>query len=154
MLEGALHLDCRDVRAAFRVVDGGFCANEGRLTVSLEARPVDPKEWPPRALFCLEGAPLAAGGLCQGARFHCNYSARLHQWSSMQLPKVHGYFTFHAMDVEVAFVVAALQPDAVMFHFDGTSEDPNYYDDRARPAHWRGEFWLPRRACDELWIPS
>ena len=153
-LEGTLQLDCRDLRVAFRVIEGGYDCDEGRLIVSFAAKPVDPKGWPAMASFCLEGAPLAAGGLCEGARFHCDYSARVHQWSSTQLPKAHGYFTFHAMDVEVAFVVAAMRPDAVFFHFEGTADDPYYYDDRSRPAHWRGGFWLPRRARSELWIPS
>ena len=153
-LEGTLQLDCRELRVAFRVIAGGFECDGGCLFVSFEAEPVDPEGWPPTAGFCLEGAPLDAGGLCEGARFHCRSSARDHQWSSAQLPKAHGYFSFHAMDVEVSFVVAVVRTDAVLFHFEGSADDPDCYDDRARPAHWRGEFWLPRRGRSELWIPS
>jgi hypothetical protein len=70
------------------------------------------------------------------------------------LPKVHAYLTFHALDVAVHLVVMSVKPAEVEFRFDATTDDPNFYDERARPARWRGGFWLPCRSREELWVPS
>lgn len=143
-----------DVTTRVRVVEGGVAVELRRVTVSVSCKVKKPHTWPPVAMFCLERAPLPRGGLRVGAHFDCDFNARQHRWRSSRLPKVHGYFTFHALDVVLGLVVLEVADDWVQFQLDATTEDVDCYGVAARPASWTGKVKLPRLPLASLWVPS
>ena len=150
---GALTLRCRDIVEEFDVVDGGVAIGAS-ISVSVEARPRNPDAWPPVAMFCLEGAPIPTVGIDARTAWHCDFNAGAHGQDPPRLPKVHGYFSFHAMEVVMALRVLARSDHEIEFDLDATTEDPDHYYEAARPARWNGRFTLPMRTLGELWVPS
>ena len=136
------------------VVGGGIAVVGDSITVSIESRVVPPHDWPPVASFCMDGAQLPPGGLRAGLRLHSDFSARQQELASSQLPKVHAYFTFHAVDVVLTLHFLAVTEAGASVRLEATSEDVDYYDERAQQAVWSGECTLPFQPLAKLWVPK
>ena|GEM_PF-992509 len=135
----------------YRFEKGGYCLENGAITISVQCEAVEDDGFPPVALFCLENhllleAPQVGDVYSHIGGMSVNKESRPHRaWA---------YFSFHADQVTQTWTVEAVEGDALTFLLVASHEDVNYYDERAKTTETKGHFRLLPVRREELWIPS
>jgi len=135
----------------YKLKRGGYCVAGDTISISVETAATKKDQFPDCALIALERHPLKHP-LQAGAVFKCK--GGMFDNPDDGFPKAHGYFTFHAEEISVRWIVQDIEADAVVFSLEASHDDVDYYDGRAKRTPTRGLFKLTRKPMSKLWIPS
>lgn len=150
--ENQLTILHQDGDVTFDLIKGGYCLENGSLTISIETERADKEGFPDCALFCISDHPVS-GALKPGDSFtgeNCDTGIDISRTASAE---AFAYFEFHALNVHTIWTVVSIDKDDIRFSLLARHDDVDYYDQRAKPTPTRGEFTLSPRLRSELWNP-
>ena len=151
--EGSLTIAHQDGPLLYRLKSGGYSREGGKLTISIDTEATDDEQFPPCAMLCSENHPIEAA-FRVGDRFEACRTLDDMWGDEIVGPMAYGYFTFHAEEIAISWVVREVKGGEVVFEVVAEHDDVNYYDDRAESTPTRGLFRLSEKPRSELWVPS
>lgn len=134
----------------FTLREGGYCLQDGNITLAVSCDPVPGTEGPPCVLLCLDAYPIESPPKL-GDRY--SQVGGIDRFDRPP-PRASAYFGFHVDRVEQTWEILAVDGDSIEVSVTAVTEDVNYYDERAKDTETKGRFHLSPAALNDLWIPS
>ncbi|WP_338846313.1 hypothetical protein V8J88_21455 [Massilia sp. W12] len=129
----------------YQFVSGGFHYDGQHFYLSIEAHAINEEAFPDIYCLTLDRIPLANGFNSQEVVVSTN--------SSDKPPNIYVYTTFHAAEVNGRVLIEVTSPNKLLATLSITSEDVNYYDERAKPNTLSGKVELSAISKNQLWLP-
>lgn len=147
-----LLFDHQDGPLAFRIRRAVYhLSSEGHFSCSVVCNAEPTLAYMSEPSFCFMRYPTSATALVAGCVLRIDH--RQGDRDDMHSPSTHLYAGAHFDPWDASVTLVSIKPGSMKAAIRFLTDDPKYYDERAKPTVCSCVVWLQQAAIEEVWDP-